>query len=173
MKRPVALLLAITLAMPAGAAIVEGEQVMYVGGSVADMKQGAMGRLDVTDEKEFVFASARGKLAIPYHDIRSFTYSRKLGRRTGVLAAAVVVLIKRRQRRHFIEVSFTGQEGMPHVAIFEVSKDSAQSVVAVLRARAIERRTAVTQPPVCGRHSHRAAASTPPRTAPPRCKTDA
>lgn len=98
MKRLVALLLAITLAMPAGAAIVEGEQVMYVGGSVADMKQGAMGRLDVTDEKEFVFASATGKLAIPYHDIRSFTYSRKLARRTGVLAAAVVVLIKRRQR---------------------------------------------------------------------------
>ncbi|MGH9816281.1 MAG: hypothetical protein ACRD5F_04520 [Candidatus Acidiferrales bacterium] len=140
MKRSVALLLVILLAIPAGAAIVEDQRVMYAGGSIAHMKPGAMGRLDVTDEKELIFDSAGGKLAIPYHDIRSFTYSRKLARRTGVLATAVVVLIKRRQRRHFIEVSFTGQEGTPQVAIFEVPKDAAQSVVAVLRTRAIERR---------------------------------
>lgn len=140
MKKFVALLLVILLAMPAGAAIVEGQQVMYVGGSIADMKPGAMGRLDITDEKELIFDSAGGRLAIPYHDIRSFTYSKKLARRTGVLATAVVVLIKRRQRRHFIEVSFTSAEGTPQVAIFEVSKDAAQSVVAVLRTRAIERR---------------------------------
>ncbi|MGH9791822.1 MAG: hypothetical protein ACRD5W_11485 [Candidatus Acidiferrales bacterium] len=82
------------------------------------MKQGAMGRLDVTDEKEFVFGVRKGQArdSLPRHSL--FTYSRKLARRTGVLAAAVVVLIKRRQRRHFIEVSFTGQEGTPQVAIF-------------------------------------------------------
>ncbi len=168
MKKSVALGLVILLAIPAGAAIVEGQQVMYAGGSIADLKEGAMGRLDVTDEKALIFDSAGGRLAIPYHDIRSFTYSKKLARRTGVLATAVVVLIKRRQRRHFIEVSFTGPEGTPQVAIFEVSKDAVQSVVAVLRTRAIERRAAVTQPPGCNRQSYRAAACTQPRTAPSR-----
>lgn len=140
MKKFVALGLVILLAIPAGAAIVEGQQVMYVGGSIADMKPGAMGRLDITDEKELIFEAASGRLAIPYHDIRSFSYSKKLARRTGVLATVVVVLIKRRQRRHFIEVSFTSPEGTRQVAIFEVSKDAVQSVVAVLRTRALERR---------------------------------
>jgi hypothetical protein len=136
MKRIIFALLALAVVVPAHAAIVEGSQVMYVGGSIPGLPQGTFGKLDTQREDALVFEYAGGKLEIPYHSIQSFQYSQRLARRMGVLPTIAVGLVKRRQRRHFIEVAFRGADGAPQAAVLEVSKDMAQPVNVVLLARA-------------------------------------
>lgn len=140
MRSTVALLLALTLAAPAFPSIVEGNQVMYVGGTIAGLQAGAMGRLDLTQNKSLVFEAAGTRCEIPYAQISSHAYARKLARRMGAIATVAVVLIKRRQRRHFIEIDFQDEAGTAQVAIFEIAKDAVQTVSAVLDARAPNRR---------------------------------
>lgn len=144
MRTVLAVLVALTLAAPAfpSSGYVEGQQVIYVGGTVAGLKEGAMGRLDLTLEKGLVFESSGARYEIPYAQITSHKYEEKLARRLGVVATVAVVLLKRRQRRHFIEVNYRSDDGAPQVAIFEISKDAVQTVTAVLEARAPRSRAA-------------------------------
>lgn len=139
MRTIFAMLIVLTLAAPAFPAVVEGSQVMYVGGTIAGLKEGAIGRLDLTQEKGLVFEASGARCEIPYAQISSHSYTRKLARRMGAIATVAVVLVKRRQRRHFIEVNFRSEDGTAQVAIFEISKDAVQTVTAVLEARAPNR----------------------------------
>jgi len=144
MRKAISLFILLVLASPAYAnarPIVEGNQVLYVGGTVPSLKEGTMGRFDTTQEDAIVFQSGEARIAIPYGDIQKFEYQEKRARRLGVVATIAVVLVKHRQRRHFIEINYRGKDGTPQVAIFEVSKDNAQTVDAVLRARVPNPRT--------------------------------
>jgi hypothetical protein len=145
MRIALALLVALTLAVPAfpSSLYVEGQQVMYVGGTVIGLKEGTLGRLDLTLEKGLVYEATSARHEIPYAQITAHRYSEVLARRLGVVATIAVVLLKRRQRRHFIEVNYRSDDGTPQVAIFEVSKDAVQTVTAVLNARAARPRASV------------------------------
>lgn len=144
MRTVLAVLVALTLAAPAfpSSGYVEGQQVIYVGGTVTGLKEGTMGRLDLTLEKGLVFESSGARYEIPYAQITSHRYSEQLARRLGVVATIAVVLLKHRRRRHFIEVNYRSDDGTPQVAIFEISKDAVQTVTAVLNARAPRQRAA-------------------------------
>ncbi len=139
MRTTIAMLVALTLAAPAFPSIVEGNQVMYVGGTITGLQVGARGRLDLTQNKSLVFEAAGARCEIPYAQISSHNYTKKLAHRMGVIATVAVVLVKRRQRRHFITVNFSGEDGTSQVAIFEVSKDAVQTITAVLDARIAKR----------------------------------
>lgn len=136
MKKVIATLVLLALAAPAMRAAVEGHQVLYVGGTIPNLKEGTTGRFESTREDALVFEYADGKAEISYKAIRSFQYSPRLARRLGVVATLAVVLVKHRQRRHFIEITFRGDQGIAQAAVFEVSKDMAQPIVATLEARA-------------------------------------
>lgn len=137
MKKVLALLLVIALATPAAAGFVEGEQVQYIGGTIPNLQGGCIGRLDTTPAKELIFECAGSRFDIPYAGIQRYEYSRKLARRIGAIPTVVVFLaLKRRQRRHFVEIAFKDGEGTPQSAVLEVSKHMPQTVLAVLRARA-------------------------------------
>lgn len=147
MRTAIVIVVALALAAPAfsepgRAAAVEGQQVMYVGGTIGDLQEGALGRFDLSREKGLVFEAAGMRTEIPYAQITSHTYTEKLARRLGVVATIAVVLVKRRQRRHFIEINFRSDDGTPQVAVFEISKDAVQTVTAVLNARAPRQRSA-------------------------------
>ena len=136
MRRLLLALLVLAAVAPAHAAPVEGTQVMYVGGSIPGLPAGTLGTLDTQREDALVFQHPNGKLEIPYLSIQSFGYSERLARRMGVVPTIAVVLVKRRQRRHFVEVSFRGADGSAQAVVLEVSKEMAQPVTAVLTARA-------------------------------------
>jgi hypothetical protein len=124
------------LAGPAGGSVVEGEQVRYIGGSIAGVKENTIGRFDTSQSIALAFEFSEGNAEIPYKLIRAFQYEEKLARRLGVVATIAVALVKHRQRRHIIKISYFDREGIPQAAVFEVSKDKATAVVAVLEARA-------------------------------------
>jgi hypothetical protein len=132
MKKFAALLLILTLALPAAA--VENDQVMYAGGTIPTMKAGTIGHLDTTSETALFFEHPGGKLSIPFADIQSFAYDKEVTRHLGVLPAIAVGLLKMRQHSHFFRISYRDDKG-DQVAIFEVSKQMPRVLQAVLASR--------------------------------------
>ena len=135
MKRLLTALVILSLAVPALASGVEGEDVKYVGGTIANLKEGGVGRLDIAGNNAFVFEYGGSRVKIPYASIQRFQYTQPLARRLGVAATIAVGIVKRRQRRHVVEVYFRDIAGVNQVGVFEVSKERVASVVAVLNAR--------------------------------------
>ena len=115
---------------------VEDDQVMYVGGTVGALKEGALGKLDTGSQIVLSFDYSGGKLVIPFEMIDSYVYSQRVARDLGVLPAIAVGLVKRRQRRHFFRISYHDENKVPQVVIFEVSKGMPHRLLAVLQVRA-------------------------------------
>jgi hypothetical protein len=135
MTRLLTTLVILSLAAPVLASGVEGADVKYVGGTLASMKEGAVGRLDTAASTALVFEQGGSRLEIPYASMQRYQYTQPLARRMGVAATIAVGIVKRRQRRHIVEVYFRDTAGMNQVAVFEVSKQRASLVVAALSAR--------------------------------------
>lgn len=125
---------ALALVLPAEA--VENGQVMYFGGTVPALASGLIGRLDTTSETSLTFEAANNKLVIPYAAITSYEYSTEVTHHLGVLGAAAVGLLKKRQRQHFFRISYLDAGNVPQVAVFEVPKHMPRTLRAVLDTRA-------------------------------------
>ena len=123
------------LALPVLA--VEASQVKYVGGTVPGMDMGTIGRVDLSGPA-LLFESSGHKVTIPYASIDSFDSSTDVARRLGILPAIVVALIRARQRRHFIGISYRDQSSDPltQVVILEVPKGMSRTLERVLATRA-------------------------------------
>ncbi len=134
MKRLLAICLLLAMTVPVGA--VEDGQVMYTGGTVPALQAGVLGRLDTTSETALSFEYAGSKLAIPYAKIDSYKYYEQVARHLGVLPAIAVGMVKRRQQRHFFQIGYRDESNLSQVAVFEVSKQMPQTLLAVLLARA-------------------------------------
>lgn len=133
MKKLAAFCLLFVLSLPASA--VEDDQVMYAGGTVSSLQAGVLGRLNYTSETTLSFEYAGNKLLIPYAKIDSFEYSQQVARHLGVLPAMAVGLLRKRQRRHFFQISYRDESNRSQVAVFEVSKRMPQTLLAVLQLR--------------------------------------
>lgn len=136
MKKLMAVVLVAVLAAPALPAAVEGKQVLYVGGTAPVLEAGAIGTLDTSRADALVFESSGKRVEIPYQQVRSFEYKEKRARRLGILLTVGVAMVKRLQRRHFVEIAYRGIDETPQVVVLEVSKEMAMPVVAILEARA-------------------------------------
>ena len=130
------LFLCLLLLTPFVVPAVESGQALYVGGTVAALKEGALGNLDTTSQTALLFNFTSGKLEIPFASMDSYEYSEKVARHLGVVPAVGASLIRHRQRRHFFEIRYHDENKVPQVAIFEVPKDMPQTLLAVLQTRA-------------------------------------
>src|SRR5262249_32975879 len=131
----VAALVVLAIVQPARASGVEGTDVRYVSGSIPELNAGVHGRLNLTTADALVFEHSGGTLAMRYASMQCFEYTVPLARRLGAIPTLAVVLVKHRQRRHVVELHFRDQAGTNQAAIFEVSKQQAKPVVAVLSAK--------------------------------------
>jgi hypothetical protein len=136
MKRVFTVWVLIIFLMPLPTTAVEGGQVMYVGGTAETLKEGVLGRLDTTSQTALNFEYSGGKLVIPFEEIDSYEYSQQVARHLGALPAIAVGLVKRRQRRHFFRITYHDESKTRQVAIFEVSKETPRTLLAVLQGRA-------------------------------------
>lgn len=141
MRKSWALVLIVALALPAVADtrrphFTSSTESYYVGGTVPDLREGATGQLRPEGEADLVFEHSGGKVLIPYQSVVSYKYTEELARHLGVVLTVAVVLLKHRQRRHVIEIAYKDKNDKSQVAIFEVPKDKALTMVAVLKTRA-------------------------------------
>lgn len=133
-RRVVALCLFLILTLPAFA--VNDGNVMYVGGTVPSVKDGAVGKLDMKSQTELTFESPTGKVAIPFAKIDFYEHSEEVTHHLGVLPAIAVGLLKIRQKRHFLRIAYRDEGDASQVAIFEVPKKMPRMLLAVLQQRA-------------------------------------
>ena len=133
-KRIVALGLLLVLCISASA--LDDGQVLYVSGTAPDLSANTVGSFDLTQLDSLVFEHAGTKFAIPYAAIDSFEYTREVTRHLGVLPAIGVGLVKARRHSHYFRISYSGDNKVPQVVIFEVPKHMPPALQAVLAARA-------------------------------------
>jgi hypothetical protein len=134
MKKLMATILVLAFALPS-LAIVEDQQVQYVGGTVATVKDGAMGTLDTTQDNGLAFNSPNGNVVIPYARVTRFNYENREARQLGVILYLLVSLVKEPQRQHFIHLSYTDERGVTQNATFEVAKDRPLTLVPIIESR--------------------------------------
>jgi hypothetical protein len=133
-KKLTAVCLLLTAALPAVA--VEGDQALYVGGTIPGLNAGVLGHVDTTSSATLIFEHAGGKVAIPYADITSYEYSKDVTHHLGVLPAAAVGLLKMRRHSHFFRITYRDPGGAFQTIVFEVPKGMPRVLEAVLDARA-------------------------------------
>src|SRR5262245_32408070 len=133
MKKFVALLLAAAFAVPA---LAIDDNVIYVGGTVPNIKNGTTGHFDTGQVTGLAFEYSGGKFAIPYQGIRSYEYTQEVARHLGVLPAIAVGLVRMRQHHHFITISFHDESGSSQTTRFEVPKHMPETILSVLETKA-------------------------------------
>ena len=134
MKKAVVWVLLFSFCVPAFA-LVESGQVQYTGGTISSLSVGAMGKFDLNRPDSLVFSSGSATLNIPYANITKFHYEEKLARHLGVILTIAVVLVKHRQRRHFVEITYRDPDNKEQVALFEIAKTDVDATKATIETR--------------------------------------
>jgi hypothetical protein len=112
-----------------------GSRAEYVGGTVADFRQGTEGRLVTTRQDEFAFEAGKQVWTIPYTKINLIEYGQKVDRRyiTAVLLSPLFLLAK--SRKHFVTVGYFDESGVQQAMVFRVEKADVRTVLVGLEAR--------------------------------------
>jgi hypothetical protein len=135
MKRK-AVVLGVVLLVSVAAGAVEGNEVEYFGGTVKSVQSGTVGQFDMSLPSDLTFQFSGGSLVIPYASIKSYDYSTEVAHHLGVAPAIAVGLIKKRQRRHYVRISYQDSSEVTQAVVFEVPKQMPRTLMAILQTRA-------------------------------------
>jgi hypothetical protein len=108
---------------------------MYVGGTVASLKEGTEGKSSAKDERAFKFEYHGATLQIPYDRVNDLEYGQKAGRRLGVAIAVTWMALFSKKRKHFLTIGYTDENDKQQAAVFELGKDIVRVTLASLEAR--------------------------------------
>lgn len=134
MKRLFTLCLLITLlTLPTFA--LDKKKTAYIGGTVADLKEGTEGISSAADETNFVFEHKKGKLTIPYAQVEELEYGQKAGRRVAVAILVSPLALFSKKRKHYLTISYKDAEGKGQAAVFELGKDVIRTMLSSMEAR--------------------------------------
>jgi hypothetical protein len=128
--------IAMLFAASACSALVENSQAEYLGGTVPSIKTGAIGQFDLSSPSQLSFQSPAGSFSIPYAAITSYQFSQEVTHHLGVAPAIAVGLIKKRQRQHFLRISYLDGNNVAQGVVFEVAKQMPRTLLAVLETKA-------------------------------------
>lgn len=115
---------------------VDGDKAMYVGGTLAGLKEKTEGRLVTTSETELKFeAGSKGSATIPYATVTSLEYGQKAGRRVGVAIMVSPLALFSKKRNHFLTIAYKDATGKEQAAVFELGKDMFRTTLKILEVR--------------------------------------
>ena len=114
---------------------VDGEAVLYVGGTISDVPEATEGGVDLRNPKTFVFHSEKGGFEIPYASIKTLEYGQKAGRRVGVAIVITVWALFSKKRKHFLTIGYNDAAGTPQGVVIEIAKGRAKTFITILEAR--------------------------------------
>ena len=134
MQRLLPLFLIFAISLTAFAA--DSEPAIYLGGTSTFVAPETAGTLDFASDHEITFNSTRGKLAIPYAKITSYEYTREVARHLGIVAATIVPLVRKRERKHYIEIAYKDDVGVQQTVVFNIPKQMPRVLMAVLTTKA-------------------------------------
>jgi hypothetical protein len=128
-------LCAVVLAAGVRVYAADGADVTYFGGTAPGIKEGAAGRLDVTDAKELKFQAGSTQLSVPYENVTQVEYREENRFKLGVVGTAVVGILKAREKVHTVTITWKDDKDTASVATLEMTKDRATGLLDILKAR--------------------------------------
>ena len=133
--RTFALLIAFCASTNFAQAAHSGSQVLYLGGTRADIPTQKSGEIVVSDRTYFVFTSRHTTVKIPFERINLLEYGQKVNRR--YLEAIVIspLLMMAKKREHYLTIGFQDDEGQQQAMIFRVDKNDIRIALVTLEAR--------------------------------------
>ena len=135
MTRFLAALLLAVLAAPTLLLAVDGDKAMYVGGTVAGVKEKAEGKLSTESASEMVFTSKNGSFTVPYAAIDSLEYGQKAGRRVAVAVMISPLALFSKKRNHYLTIGYKDKAGSDQAAVLELGKDIVRTTLKVIEVR--------------------------------------
>jgi hypothetical protein len=131
--RHVIIVLSIAVLLRAGHNL--GAHVEYVGGTRADIPNGAGGTIEAVDEQYFVFYAKGTNVRVPYDRITAIEYGQKVDRRYLVAVFVSPLFVLSKQRKHFLTLAYADDAGHEQAMIFRVDKDHIRAMLVSLEAR--------------------------------------
>ena len=133
-------IIAILLLCAIGAGTLPAEKVdrgeaMYVGGTIAGLPEGTMGRLETTSDKVLAFQSSKGNFEIHYENVTSLEYGQKAGRRLAVALTITIWALLSKKRKHFLTIGYTDANDKPQGVVIEIPKGTVKSTITILEVR--------------------------------------
>ena len=114
---------------------VDRGEAMYVGGTIAGLSEGTMGRLETTSDKVLVFQSPKGNFEIPYENVTTLEYGQKAGRRLAVALTITIWALLSKKRKHFLTIGYTDGNDKPQGVVIEIPKGTVKSTITILEVR--------------------------------------
>lgn len=126
----------LSVCLTTGLLAVDGDKAMYVGGTVAGVKEKAEGRLSTASDSTLNFdAGSKGSVAIPYASVASLEYGQKAGRRVGVAIMVSPLALFSKKRNHFLTITYKDSTGKEQAGVFELGKDIVRTTLKILEVR--------------------------------------
>ena len=114
---------------------VDRGEAMYVGGTIAGLPEGTMGRLETTSDKVLAFQSSKGNFEIHYENVTSLEYGQKAGRRLAVALTITIWALLSKKRKHFVTIGYTDANDKPQGVVIEIPKGTVKSTITILEVR--------------------------------------
>ena len=112
-----------------------GSKVDYVGGTLAQVRAKASGRMRTSDPHLLVLETKGAAIKVPYERINLLEYGQQSGRRYVLALAISPLLLLSKSRKHFLTVSYQDADGRQQAMVFQVDKGSVRGLLAALEAR--------------------------------------
>jgi hypothetical protein len=125
----------IAMWMVAVPALLAQTGVQYAGGTAAQILAGAQGRIDVSDDQYFAFYSKKAQLRVAYDHIDLLEYGQQVSRNLVVAALISPLFLLAKNRKHFLTVGYTGDNGKQQALVFRVDKNHIRVLLVSLEAR--------------------------------------
>lgn len=107
----------------------------YIGGTLADIPQGADGSLFINPAVGLKFECKKGNFEIPFDRISSLEYGQKAGRRIGVAILVNPLFLLSKKRKHFVTIGFKDFGGVRQGVVLELAKNLPAKVITIVEAR--------------------------------------
>lgn len=115
---------------------VDSNKAVYVGGTLATLKEKAEGRFVTTSESDLTFnAGGDGSVSIPYASVTSLEYGQKAGRRVGVAIMISPLALFSKKRKHYLTITYKDPGGKEQAGVFELGKDIVRTTLKIVEVR--------------------------------------
>jgi hypothetical protein len=123
------------LAVAAAGAKASGNQVSYVGGTLAGVPGHSDAEIDVRNAEALSLHVKDQAISIEWDDITTIEYGQHVDRRyvEAVLLSPLFLLAKKRS--HFVTIGFTDDDGQHQAVVLEVGKKDIRQLLVSLEAK--------------------------------------
>jgi len=122
----------LAFALAASATAVGTGKAVYIGGTVAGIKEKSENPINLKDESSLQYG---GGLTIPWASVGEVEYGQKVGHRIGQAILLSPLVLFKKSRHHYVTVNYKDSAHKEQAVVFEFGKDDIRMALTTLKAR--------------------------------------